>query len=396
MKKLLIVSGSLRMGGLERVLIEVLQNLAKDRYQITLAIHDDAGADNVFLSEVPSDVTLRFFHSQEHFQRGEKLKYGKKTLNRKLKYNFFLFQSRGRVKKQFTQLVKQEEYDLIIDFDGGLSKAIHSYKGVKAIWIHNSVTQLLKKKNKIKRFGKRLGNYDHIVAICDEMKMELSNLFPKLQNRILRLYNPFSIERIKRLSDEKEGLGIEQKNWIQERYCLAVSRLDMVQKDYITLLLAFQKFHARVVSDLKLYIIGEGPDRSEIEELIVEMKLQDKVRLLGLQTNPYLWMKQAHVFLHSSKYEGLPTVLIEALLLGKKVISSDCQTGPREILDNGKKGHLFNVGDSDTLSRYIEEANMSVCDSDEYARYALKFSTAVVMAAYNDAIDSWIETGKGK
>ena len=81
--------------------------------------------------------------------------------------------------------------------------------------------------------------------------------------------------------------------------------------------------------------------------------MQDYVKLIGYKNNPFKYINSSDLFILSSKYEGLPNVLIESMFLKKSVISSDCPTGPKEILNNGKYGSLFKVGDYKTLSRLI-------------------------------------------
>ena len=89
--------------------------------------------------------------------------------------------------------------------------------------------------------------------------------------------------------------------------------------------------------------------------MIKDEDLQEYIKLLGVKKNPYPWIKNSKLLVHSSRYEGLPTVLIEALILNKIIISSDCPTGPREILDNGKYGSLVEVGDYDSMAQEILE-----------------------------------------
>jgi glycosyltransferase involved in cell wall biosynthesis len=192
------------------------------------------------------------------------------------------------------------------------------------------------------------------VAICDDMKLETEEIFPYLEGRVTRIYNPFNFERIKRLASYDSHLSKKEKELLKDNYIVSVSRLDNVQKDYPTLLKAFKKLKKEGLKE-KLYIVGDGPSRKEIEDQIIELNLEKSVKLLGQQKNPYIWMKKASLFVHSSKYEGLPTVLIEAMILGVVIVSSDCPTGPREILDDGKSGILVEVGDVEGFVKGITE-----------------------------------------
>jgi len=134
---------------------------------------------------------------------------------------------------------------------------------------------------------------------------------------------------------------------------VAVGRLQM-QKDYPTLLHAFAQ--VRKNRPVRLLILGEGKDRLALEELIKELGLEQDVSLPGFVMNPYAYMARASLFVLSSRWEGLPTVLIEALCCGTPVVSTDCPSGPREILRDGQYGQLVPVGDVDGLAQAIEAA----------------------------------------
>jgi glycosyltransferase involved in cell wall biosynthesis len=103
-------------------------------------------------------------------------------------------------------------------------------------------------------------------------------------------------------------------------------------------------------------ILGEGKERPLLEELIKKLGLEHDVRLPGFVMNPYAYMARASLFVLSSRWEGLPTVLIEALCCGTPVVSTDCPSGPREILRDGQYGQLVPVGDVEELARAIAAA----------------------------------------
>ncbi len=344
------------MGGLERILTEVLKEIDKEKVEVSLFIEDDCGEENVFEKDIPKEVEYRFLKSESLIRKTESIKAKKKNIFYKLVYNFLMRYEKdvafNNLKKYLSEM---DMPDVIIDFDTGLSKDIHKIKGIRKIaWIHNSIPRLKKKKSKIERYGKRLNNYDTVVAICDDMKKEIENIYPYLKGRVKRIYNPFNFDRIQKLGSDLSGLNDEEKALIEDDYIVAVSRLDNVQKDYGTLLKAFKILKEKGIKE-KLYIIGHGPARGEIEKLIEELGLGNEVKLLGLKKNPYVWMKNSKLFVHSSKYEGLPTVLIEAMILDRFVVSSNCPTGPREILDNGDCGILVPVGNVKELAEGIEK-----------------------------------------
>lgn len=127
---------------------------------------------------------------------------------------------------------------------------------------------------------------------------------------------------------------------------VAVGRLTE-QKNYPNLVRAFARVRAR--THARLLILGEGPDRAGIEAMIGELGLSEDVSLLGFVPDVYDYIAAADALVLSSDWEGLPTVLIEALALGTKIVSTDCRSGPREILADGRFGALVPVGDAERL-----------------------------------------------
>jgi glycosyltransferase involved in cell wall biosynthesis len=131
---------------------------------------------------------------------------------------------------------------------------------------------------------------------------------------------------------------------------VAVGRLTQ-QKDFATLLQAFAK--ARAIRPMKLIILGEGELRSELEDLTKQLDLQEHVSLPGFVTNPFAYVARADLFVLSSLFEGLPTVLIEAMAMGTPVVATDCPSGPYEILQGGQYGPLVKMSSVNELASAI-------------------------------------------
>ena len=391
-KNVIIRSGSLRMGGLERVLIEVLQNIDKKKYNLTLVIDDDCGQGNIFEKDIPKEIPYYFLKPQKLIEKTNYYKLRRKNILYKLMYNIYMNIETYIKSKNIKKLIeKLGKIDVFIDYDAGATKYIENIEAdKKVVWIHNSIPNLKKSEGKIKRFGKRLEKYDRIVAICDEMKEELKDIYPNLKDKIIRIYNPFNFSRVLNLKDDMSELTEKDKELLNEDYCITISRLDTVQKDYKTLLKAFKILKSKGINK-KLYIVGDGPSKEEIENMIKEYDLIEEVKLLGRFKNPYVWLNNADFFIHSSKYEGFGLVLIEAAILDKLIISSNCPVGPTEILENGKSGILFNVGDSQELAEKIEKV---LNDKNLRNRYILSmkerredFKKENVLKEYEKLID---------
>ncbi|MGL5933404.1 MAG: glycosyltransferase [Cetobacterium sp.] len=364
--RILFYNGSLRMGGAEKILIQILKGLDKADKNIDLFISDDVKGENFFESEVPKDVKLKYLISSDLIEKTIYFKRKKKNLISKLFYNYYMKKEQKEKVRKLKELLKDKSYDIVVDFDMGLSKNIDLVKADKKIaWIHSPIDSWYRKPDKIKRLGERLKKYDNLVVICDDMKEKTEKLYPFLKDKLVRIYNPFDIEKILELSEDNSEIEINKRALLKERYIISVGRLDNYSKDYYTLLKGF-KLAKNLGIEEKLYILGEGEERPLIESWIKELNLQDEVVLLGRYRNPYPWIKNAKVFAHSSRFEGLPTVLIEALICGVPVISSDCPTGPSEILKKGEVGCLYNVGDYKVLSEYLCEL---LENSDSYNKY---------------------------
>lgn len=391
-KKIIFRSGSLRMGGLERVLIEVLQTIDREKFDIYLVIDDDCGKENIFEKDIPKDIKYFFLKPEKLIRETEKYKMKKKNIIYKLIYNLMMEKENRIMYKNMQQILKElGEIDVIVDFDAGASKYIEKLDiKKKIVWIHNSIPNLKKKESKIKRFGKRLEKYDKVVAICDEMKEEIENIYPNLKGKVNRIYNPFNFERIEKLMNDESELTEDQIKMLNEDYCIAIARLDNVQKDFLTLVRAYKIVKDNKIKD-KLYIIGDGPSKDEIMTEIKKLNLEENIKLIGLSKNPYVWLKNSKLFVHSSKYEGLPTVLIEALICNKMIISSNCPTGPKEILKNESCGKLFKVGDTEELGNYLVEFLSSRKNREKYEKNVIirkeEFNKNKVIKEYEKLIE---------
>jgi glycosyltransferase involved in cell wall biosynthesis len=133
---------------------------------------------------------------------------------------------------------------------------------------------------------------------------------------------------------------------------LGVGRLEP-QKDFETLLRAFNRVQDE--HDARLVILGEGGERQRLEELADSLELENKVDMPGFVDNPFKYMSRADVFALTSRFEGLPGVLIQAMATGCPVVSTDCPSGPHEILKGGELGDLVPVGNEEAVASAIEK-----------------------------------------
>jgi len=210
-------------------------------------------------------------------------------------------------------------------------------------------------------------------GLVDEIIKDIS--VPK--RKIEVIYNPVVTESLKQDMQKP----VEHK-WLQNKtlpVVLAVGRFDPV-KDYSVLLHAFKHVVSQV--ETRLLILGEGRERPLLTSLIEELGIEDYVDMPGFTTNPYPYMKNADLFVLSSKSEGLPTVIIEAMICGCPVVSTDCVAGPSEILQNGEYGTLVPVGDSIALGQAIVEALQKEHDISKLQKRAEEFSEDKIVDDY--------------
>jgi glycosyltransferase involved in cell wall biosynthesis len=189
---------------------------------------------------------------------------------------------------------------------------------------------------------------DGIVAVSQGVAEDLAKVTGIPLKKIQVIYNPVITPELL----ESAQNPVEHP-WFapgEPPVILGTGRL-VKQKDFPTLIHAFEK--VQQVTSARLVILGTGREEKTLKALVKELNLEDKVAFLGFVKNPSAYMAKASVFVLSSLWEGLPTVLIEAMAVGTPIVSTDCESGPAEILDHGKYGELVPVADSEALAAAI-------------------------------------------
>ncbi|MCZ7573210.1 MAG: glycosyltransferase [Ardenticatenaceae bacterium] len=189
---------------------------------------------------------------------------------------------------------------------------------------------------------------DYVIGNSQGVADDLSQVIGLPREQIKILYNPVVTPELR----EKARAPLNHP-WFesgQPPIVLAVGRLTK-QKDFPTLIRAFAQ--VRQTRPARLLILGEGPDRPALETLVNQLGLEDDVAMPGFVGNPYAYMSRASLYVLSSRWEGLPTVLIEALYCRTPIIATDCPSGPREILADGRHGLLVPVADIRALTQAI-------------------------------------------
>ncbi len=233
----------------------------------------------------------------------------------------------------------------------------------------------------LKRFLWFYSLTDEIVAVSQGVADDIVKLANRPLKRIRTIYNPVVTPEL--FEQAKEPVDHPWFAPGEPPVLLGVGRLH-AQKDFPTLIRAFALVRQHLPA--RLAILGDGGEekRLELEALIRELGVTEEVSLPGFVSNPYAFMSKAAVFVLSSAFEGLPTVLIEAMACGTPVVATDCPSGPAEILECGKYGRLVPVGDEKAMAEAILATLKSPIDTEALRQQSQKFS-------YQTAVESYLE-----
>ena len=347
-------------GGTETVLIEYLRNLSKTgKYNLTLVICYDMGDLEVFRSRIPEDVkVVHLVKNRLLLQRFlQKLKRPYKLLD-----ELFLNPFR-RLIIQRKLLKIGRENDVVIDFVNYFGSYMKPLECRKLIFYHCSLRANEKVMPRVVRhLQKRSCNYDHLITISQDMFEEAKIYFPNEKDRLCLIYNSINTEALDAAANAPVTDGRIEKPFI-----LSVGRLEEGQKDVTTLIKAYTLLRKKYGHTEELYVIGKGESLGQLQQTARDCGVEKHVVFLGFMANPLPWTKRCSLFVQSSHFEGLPTTMLEALLLDKMVVASDCPTGPKEILNHGKAGVLVPMRDAEALAKAMHEA---LTDKELQARIA--------------------------
>jgi glycosyltransferase involved in cell wall biosynthesis len=224
---------------------------------------------------------------------------------------------------------------------------------------------------------------DDIVAVSQGAAKSLANETNLPSTRIKIIYNPVVTPELIEMSQQPvtHPWFLPQKLPI----ILGVGRFNR-QKDFTTLIRAFAR--VRQKRKARLIILGEGQERLHLENLIQDLGLNDEIFLPGFVENPYAYMAKANLFVLSSAWEGFGNVLVEAMACGTTVISTDCESGPREILAGGKYGKLVGVKNPEALALAILSALDAPLEAEILRSRAACFSVESISDQYSEIINA--------
>ena len=222
-----------------------------------------------------------------------------------------------------------------------------------------------------------------IVAVSKGTADDLARFSGIPRHKIIVVHNPVVTDRLYALADAAPPSSdrMPDKSF---PLIVAVGRLTAA-KDFHVLISAFAK--VRTARPSRLVILGEGPERAALEQLVKDFGLDTDVRLPGFSQNPYAVLRRADVFVQTSRWEGFGNALVEAMACGCPVVSTDCPSGPREILEDGKFGRLVPVGDVDQIALAILETLNEPKNVKRSESRARDFHVDVITPQYRRLID---------
>lgn len=365
-KRICIFSPNLGGGGAERVISIITNCFSNDNYYVDLILADATGP---YLKDINSVVNIINFKQKKVIQ----------------------------ALPQLISYLKKNKPEIIF--------TSHMHASATAIWavklarvsthtVIRQPTMLKPKLNKdtltssikFKVILATLKSADQIIVTSNTMYEEFIHLCKIKKDKVKIIHNPFDIKNIK--SKSVEPL---EHPWFSDNIdlpvILSVGRLTEV-KDFQTLLLAMKEVNK--FRSTRLIILGEGPLRNDLQNLINKLNLNELVDMPGFKSNPYSYMKNADVYVLSSLWEGFPNSLVEAMACGTSVVSTNCEGGAAEILDYGKFGSLVPVKDPKALSEAIINA-LKGMDSSEIAQqlqYVQSFSIDYIFEEYKQTFDA--------
>jgi len=324
MKRITIFIPTLNGGGAEKMMVHLANEFARNGYQVDLLV---GNAKGVYLKMVDKRVSIIDFKCSRMY----------KTLPKLISY---LIVSKSDV------LLSALNHTNLISL---IAKKILRGRTKHIVSIHSVTSNIPMKKSVKYLFTKLNRNADGIIAISNAVKEDLIQNYSLNPHSIEVIYNPVITDVINEQIDLKctnEELKIPEGT----KLLMSAGRLSPV-KDYPTLIKAF--YEASKERSLKLLIFGEGPQKSEINELIEYYNLNGSVILMGFEKNIMSYYKYADLFILPSRSEGFGNVIIEAMGAGVNVICAKDSGSPEELLNNEEFGFLFEKSNAESLSKVI-------------------------------------------
>lgn len=365
---------SLTVGGAERVTVSVANGLARRGYEVDLVVSFNDGA---FREEVDDSVTLVDLNTRKIPVVG--IGASVPCLSQYL--------SERSPAILFSQMTYANDIYLV-------SQLLSGSDTVSIGTIHNTLGMQEERKEKFVQWLQRrlAGQADQFVAVSEGVAESVVEHVNVDREKVSVLHNPIPVNEVQQRS--REAVDHQWLDSPEYEVVLGVGRLERA-KNFSSFLRAFARLHESR-PQTRAIIVGKGSKRDELKALAMDLGIDDVVSFPGFVDNPYGFMGGASVLAMSSVHEGLPTVLIEALACGCQVVSTDCPSGPREILADGTYGRLTTVGDDAELAAAMQAALESPMPVETLIERARDFAPEAVIDDYESFITQYVEPSKRK
>jgi glycosyltransferase involved in cell wall biosynthesis len=358
-----VFATSLNIGGIERMRVNLIPALQDLGYKISLMLHR---AEGPLLPQVPKDVEIISLDVHKAIM----------ALPRAVR------------------AIKQRQPDILLTspIRNGLTmlaaRRLGLLKGVKTkiiTGIHNAMSEEAKlPKNWRDRFlptvsHMLLPHADQVLAVAGGVADDLAECARIDRGKITVVYNPVITPSFdSRMSEPVDHPWFNKKD---VPLIVGMGRL-VRQKDYPTLMRAFAIVRSQ--RPCRLAFIGDGPDRTKLQEMAEQLGVAEDVSFVGYQPNPFGFLSRASLFVLSSIHEGCPNALIEAIGCGTPVVSTDCLSGPDEVLVDGEYGPLVPVGDHVAMAEAMAATLDAPLPPERLRGRAADFKAAKIAKDYSD------------
>lgn len=356
-KRIIFMLINMNVGGTEKALLNMIDEMPKEEYDITILMLEEYGG---FLSQIPNDVNVIYVEGYKDM---------KSILNNPLLLTALSLLKERKIKKAFSvcithlltkitnnrsllfkyllknNLKLKNEYDIAVAYAGPMDFisyfVVNKIKAEKKIqWIHFDVTRIgfnVKFSKKIYR------KFDQIFVVSNEARVKLLNKLPSISGKTEVFKNRVSVRNTQELA--KEGKGFN--DLFDGIRIVTVGRLTNEKGQDLAI-----KALARLINDgykVRWYCIGEGNSRKTYEELIEKNNLNNHFVLLGSNPNPYAFIANCDIYVQPSRYEGYCITTLEAKCLNKPIITTDVN-GAREQIVHGETGLIVNIDEIDLFN----------------------------------------------
>lgn len=350
MKTIIFILPDLSQGGAEKVISLLANELDRNKFKPVIILFEKKGH---FLNLLKDDVQLIELQTQ------------------RIRYSIF----------KIVPLIVRLKPDVVFggwgEVSAFLSPIIPFLKKTKFVARETNVVSEHVKRKEIKFFYRFYNNYHKIIAQSDDMRNDLVENLNIKPEKIVKINNPVDVKFIQsKMNADEKLFSDEFKNVV------AVGNLTE-RKGFDLLLNVFSHLKDQPI---KLYILGDGRDREKLAEQKENLELKN-VEFLGIQQNPYPYLKQADLFVLSSRYEGFPNVLLEAGACGTFALANDCPGGIREIIQSGINGEIFSIQDEVGFAdQIIRLTNKNYEENLIQESIASRFSKESIVEKYNQVL----------